>query len=103
MNAIDHFTIPLPTLGYIVTFVRIHDRVAFHGARMSRDATGFKQEGDEVHEWVTIPLRPDAVKDACLELAQVAAQKLAGGDEEQEDALRGTLHNAITTRPQWKQ
>lgn len=105
MNSIDHFTIPLPQLGYIVSFVRVANHVGWHGSLMTRQDGHFKSEGGDRGDWVTMTDEND-VQEVCEILADQAASSLVQvkyGEPraDEEDALRGTLRNAIKTRT-WK-
>ena len=112
MNTVDHFTIPLPTLGFIVSFVRVDTELGWHGARMSRSDEGFKQEGEELSSRISLDLGTDEeqtqkdILEGCLSMASTASMELVSAkygeprDDETQD-LMAALRNAIAARPVW--
>ena len=112
MNTVDHFTIPLPQLGYIVSFVRVDTELGWHGALMSRSVEGFRQEGEELSGRVSLDLGTDEeqtqkdILEGCLSMASSASIDLVGAkygepNIEETQQLCSTLRNAIAARPVW--
>lgn len=112
MNTVDHFTIPLPQLGFIVSFVRVDTELGWHGALMSRSDEGFRQEGEELSGRVSLDLGTDEeqtqkdILEGCLSMASSASMELVSAkygeprDDETQD-LMAALRNAIAARPVW--
>jgi len=100
MNRIDHFTVMLPHLSLVVSFVRINNQVAYHGAKMVRSDGKFETEGEEKSGFLEVRENVP-IQETFQTLARMAACELCDGSPETMDILREQLLEAINSQAVW--